>query len=61
MNILSHFKQRGFYLMRDVCAISMFVSMFHLERTESTPPLPEPFSRLSLYAVREVVNLVTPG
>lgn len=47
--------------MRDACAISMFVSMFHLERTESTPPLPEPFSRLSLYAVREVVNLVTPG
>ena len=28
MNILSHFKQRGFYLMRDVRAISMFVSMF---------------------------------
>lgn len=27
MNILSHFKQRGFYLMRDVRAILMFVSI----------------------------------
>ena len=70
INILSHFKQRGFYLMRDVRAILMFVSitvgplknqMQHLERTKSAPPIPEPFTWLNLYTVREVVNFVTPG
>lgn len=56
--------------MRDVRAILMFVSitvgplknqMQHLERTESAPPIPEPFTWLNLYTVREVVNFVTPG